>query len=97
MGAVYKVQHMQLKQAMALKIMPQDGYVEEKMLRRFDQEAKAASRLHHPNLVGVHDYGVTGEGAPFLVMDFFEGKSPEGSRWQPTLYESRTMHKEKTG
>ncbi len=42
-------------------------------VRRFQQEATAASRLTHANAIQVHDLGVTESGMPFLTMDYLEG------------------------
>jgi serine/threonine protein kinase len=76
MGNVYKVRHIQLKKNLALKLLSagKDGF-DRSRLARFDSEAKAASGLNHPNLTGLHDYGTTSEGAPYLVMDYFEGET----------------------
>lgn len=43
--------------------------------RRFETEARAASKLAHPNLIAVHDYGFTEENTPYLIMDYLEGQS----------------------
>ncbi len=76
MGCVYKVMHRLLKKPMALKLLPQKGDgLNSVDVARFDAEAKAASGLHHPNLAGIHDYGVMDDGSPYLVMDFIEGES----------------------
>jgi serine/threonine protein kinase len=76
MGVVYKVEHLQLKRPFALKLMLPGPYGFDKgRLQRFDQEAKAASVLHHQNLVGIHDYGSTADGAPYVVMDYVEGRT----------------------
>jgi serine/threonine-protein kinase len=44
-------------------------------VRRFQLEAQAASRLKHPNVIIVHDFGITPEGQPYMVMDFLSGRS----------------------
>src|SRR5262249_35049131 len=46
-----------------------------KSVLRFKQEAKAISSLVHENIVTVHDFGITPEGHPYLVMDFVEGEN----------------------
>jgi len=75
MGAVYKATHELLNKPFALKILHKDVLANEQIIARFDREAKASVSLAHPNLVAVADYGVTSDGAPFLVMDYIDGKS----------------------
>ena len=75
MGSVYKVYHKQLKKDFACKVLQSQDGLSKHSLARFDQEAKAASELHHPNLVGLHDYGTTDDGIPYMVMDYVAGKS----------------------
>ncbi len=75
MGAVYKVTHEFLNKTLALKILHKDVLANEQIIARFDREAKASVALSHPNLVTVGDYGMTDDGAPFLVMEFIDGKS----------------------
>ncbi|MFN8554047.1 MAG: serine/threonine-protein kinase [Candidatus Obscuribacterales bacterium] len=75
MGSVYRAQHTALGKIQAIKVLKQSALENNTALNRFDIEAKAASSLNHPNLVSVHDYGLTAEGAPYLVMDFVEGVS----------------------
>jgi serine/threonine protein kinase len=73
MGTVYKVQHEALNKVFALKILNVDVTSDVKTIKRFDQEAKSIGALTHENLIGVHDYGLSDEGVPFLVMDYLEG------------------------
>ncbi|HEY9680252.1 MAG TPA: serine/threonine-protein kinase [Oculatellaceae cyanobacterium] len=75
MGCVYKVKHEALDKIYALKILNRDVTTEIKTLRRFDQEAKAVGSMEHENLIGVHDYGTSDDGTPFLVMDYLDGVS----------------------
>jgi tetratricopeptide (TPR) repeat protein len=56
-----------------MKVLLDGGDLDRTAVARFDAEAKAASGLHHPNLAGIHDYGVTDNGAPYVVMDFVDG------------------------
>ena len=44
------------------------------MFQRFQYEAKAASGLNHPNVVGIYDFGITDDGKAYLVMDYLEGE-----------------------
>ncbi|HEY9677945.1 MAG TPA: serine/threonine-protein kinase [Drouetiella sp.] len=75
MGVVYKVDHAILRQPLAVKVLRIDQSMGEQAIARFEQEAQAASLLRHTNLVHVTDYGVTKSGAPYLVMDYFDGLS----------------------
>jgi tRNA A-37 threonylcarbamoyl transferase component Bud32 len=75
MGAVYKGKHEAMGKILAIKVLHEDAVANKKAVLRFDQEAKAASALTHPHLVSVYDYGVTDDGAPYLVMDYLAGKS----------------------
>jgi serine/threonine protein kinase len=75
MGTVYKAQHISLGKTQAIKVLKQSALENSNALNRFELEAKAASCLSHPNLVAVHDYGLTEDGAPYLVMEFIEGVS----------------------
>ena len=76
MGRVYRAHHTLLQhRQLALKIMIGDLAATLAMRLRFGQEADSASRLAHPNLVSVFDYGKTEEGLLFLAMDLIEGKT----------------------
>ncbi|MBS1953707.1 MAG: serine/threonine protein kinase [Cyanobacteria bacterium SZAS-4] len=74
MGSVYQVQQLGLGKTFALKVLDahkQSGVA----VRRFQQEAKTAASLRHPNLVEVHDFGVFGDSQPYLVMEYVNGES----------------------
>jgi len=72
-SAVYKARNIALNKLVAIKILQSNGLQDDTHLRRFERESKVASSLDHPNLVGVHDYGLIP--APFIVMDYVEGKT----------------------
>ncbi|MBA3994349.1 MAG: hypothetical protein C0469_12545 [Cyanobacteria bacterium DS2.3.42] len=74
MGAVYRVEQIFLRQMFALKTLHGQAFTEV-ALRRFHKEAKAASKLSHPNLVKAHDFGVLENQQPFFVMDLVEGQN----------------------
>ncbi len=71
MGSVYHVQHVHLLSDYALKVL--DAQSNESTWRRFENEARAANRLDHPNLIKVHDSGLLPDGQPFFVMDMVHG------------------------
>ena len=74
MGVVYRAQDTTLGRAVAIKVLrPELGRQPERM-RRFSQEARAASALNHPNIITVHDAGEFEDG-PFLVMELVDGEA----------------------
>lgn len=76
MGLVYKARQQLIDRIVAIKMLKADLLGDEQSVRRFQLEAKAASRLQHPNVVTVHDFGVVESTAqPYLVMDYIEGES----------------------
>ncbi len=74
MGVVYRGEDTALGRNVAIKMLRAESSRDPERLRRFSQEARAASALNHPNIVTVHDIGEF-EGQPFLVMEWVEGES----------------------
>jgi eukaryotic-like serine/threonine-protein kinase len=74
MGAVWKGRHRTTGETVAVKIMPAHMASNATLLKRFEQEFRAASRLDHPNIVRALDYGEAGD-MPYLVMEFVHGES----------------------
>ncbi len=74
MGAIYRGRHRESGQIVAIKIMPPHMAQNPVLLKRFEQEFRAASRLDHPNIVRALDYGDNGN-TPYLVMEFVDGES----------------------
>ncbi|HEY9715488.1 MAG TPA: serine/threonine-protein kinase, partial [Chroococcales cyanobacterium] len=75
MGAVYKVRDRDLGKTFAIKVLNPDLVENQVSVKRFEQEAEAASGLTSPNLVAVYDYGVGKKGSPYIVMDYLDGLS----------------------
>ena len=74
MSKVYKVRHLFLEhQILAIKILQSHLASETTNVKRFQHEARTASRLDHPNLLKIHDFGIA-KGGPYLVMDFVKGQ-----------------------
>jgi serine/threonine protein kinase len=73
MSTVYKAKHVLTGKIVAIKLMHGKLLNDATSLRRFQQEAKAASRLNHANAITVHDMGIAGE-QPYLVMDYLDGE-----------------------
>ncbi len=74
MGAIYRGRHRESAAIVAIKIMPPHMAHNPVLLKRFEQEFRAASRLDHPNIVRALDYSDNGN-MPYLVMEFVEGES----------------------
>jgi serine/threonine protein kinase len=74
MGAIYRGRHKQTGAIVAVKVMPAHMASNPILLKRFEQEFRAASRLDHPNIVRALDYDDRGP-MPYLVMEFVEGES----------------------
>lgn len=72
MGRVYKARHRRMDRIVALKILPEGAGDSALSLERFQQEVRAAAKLHHPNIVTAYDAGEV-NGRPFLVMEYVEG------------------------
>ncbi len=72
MGEVYRARDARLGRDVAIKVLPAAFASDPERLRRFDQEARAAGALNHPNVVAIFDVG-THEGAPFVVSELLEG------------------------
>lgn len=74
MSVVYKARHLFTKKFVALKILHSHLAHNETTVMRFRQEAQTSGTLLHPGIISVQDFGVC-EGAPYLVMDYIEGRS----------------------
>jgi len=72
MGEVYRALDPRLGRDVAIKVLPSFLSSDPERLRRFEQEARAAAALNHPNILAVHHMG-TYEGAPYLVSELLEG------------------------
>ncbi len=79
MGTVWAAWDERLDREVALKLLPHILVNEPSAARRFEREARAMARLHHPNVVGIHDVGTfdpgVGEDLPYLVMELVNGRS----------------------
>jgi serine/threonine protein kinase len=73
MGVVFAVKHTVIERPLAIKVLKKEVMRDEATLRRFVQEAKAASRIGHPNIVDVTDFGKTPEGMTYSVMEYVDG------------------------
>ena len=74
MGEVYRARDSRLAREVALKTVSGALRGHPDRLARFEQEARAAARLNHPNILAVHDIG-THDGVPFVVSELLEGET----------------------
>ncbi len=89
MGEVYRARDDRLGRDVAIKVLPEEVAGDPDRLRRFDQEAKAASAIHHPNLLTVFDIGNEG-GVAFLVTELLAGETVRELLKQGALSPKRT-------
>jgi serine/threonine protein kinase/TolB-like protein/Flp pilus assembly protein TadD len=74
MGEVYKAKDPSLGREVAIKVLTPGLSIDRNRLRRFEQEARAASSLNHPNIITIHEFGHE-HGIHFIVSEFIEGET----------------------
>ncbi len=74
MGEVYRAHDETLRRVVALKVLPADFTFDPERVQRFEQEAFAASRLNHPNIITIFEIAEA-EGAHFIVQELVEGET----------------------
>src|SRR5262245_45498336 len=74
MGEVYRARDARLGRDVAIKVLPVALAAHADRLARFEQEARAAGALNHPNILAIHDIGAH-EGTPYLVSELLEGET----------------------
>ena len=75
MGEVYLAEHSLLKRPCALKLIKPEAGTDPVAMARFEREVQSAARLAHPNTIEIFDYGLTGDGTFYYVMEYLQGKS----------------------
>ncbi|HWZ86262.1 MAG TPA: protein kinase [Thermoanaerobaculia bacterium] len=76
MGEVYRAKDPRLGREVAIKVLPASFSQDADRLRRFEQEARAAGVLNHPNITAVYDIGTNqSDGAPYVVQELLEGET----------------------
>jgi serine/threonine protein kinase len=73
MGVVFSARHAVIERPLAIKVLKRDAMRDSATIQRFVQEAKAASRIGHPNIVDVTDFGTTPDGMTYTVMELVAG------------------------
>ena len=74
MGEVYRAHDERLQRDVAIKLLPVAFLQEPERLQRFEQEARAATALNHPNILSVYDLGAHAE-TPYIVSELLDGES----------------------
>ena len=70
MSTVYLAEQASLGREVALKLMRPEALADEISRRRFENETRTIARLRHPNIVGIHDVGRSGDGLPWFTMPY---------------------------
>jgi len=90
MGEVFLAVDMELERFVALKFLPADVSHDKERIRRFVQEAKAASALNHPNILTIHEIGLV-NGTRFIASEFIKGKTLRDKLKSESLNLSETI------
>src|ERR1700722_6616189 len=75
MGAVYRARQIALDKNIAIKVLHSENADDPTFAARFQREAKAASRLNHPNSMQVIDFGAEPDGLLYIAMEYLDGRS----------------------
>jgi serine/threonine-protein kinase len=75
MGAIYSARRIHIGDTVAVKVLRPEVVHDAQSRERFQREARAAAKLHHPNAVVVHDFGQDHDGTTYIVMELLEGRS----------------------
>ena len=74
MGQVYRAKDAKLGREVAIKVLPREFSTDADRVRRFEQEARAASALNHPNIITIYEMGQSGS-MVYMAMELVEGKT----------------------
>ncbi len=75
MGTIYSARRINIGDAVAVKVLRPDVVADSQSRERFQREAQAAAKLHHPNAVVIHDFGQEADGVTYIVMELLDGRS----------------------
>jgi serine/threonine protein kinase len=75
MGKVYRATDIEAGREVALKVLHPDKAAREQVLARFRREAEILTRIGHPNIVHIHDWGITDVGVDYIAMEVLEGRT----------------------
>src|SRR5207245_2037688 len=73
MASVFLAEHPRIGKRVAIKVIHPELSTSQEMVSRFFTEARAASQIHHENVVDIQDFGQTPEGDNFIIMEYLEG------------------------
>ncbi len=73
MGVVYEAEHLRMGRTCAIKVLSRSLTRDADAIARFNREAANASRISHPNVCLVYDFGETGDGLIYLAMEYLDG------------------------
>src|SRR5947199_4154252 len=90
MGEVYRARDTRLGREVAAKVLPPAYASDPERLRRFEQEARAAGVLNHPNVLVIYDVG-THDGTPFVISELLEGDTLRDRMADSTLPVSKVL------
>src|SRR5205814_4328450 len=90
MGEVFLAEDTTLERKAALKLLPRDFTADSDRVRRFEQEARAASALNHPNIITIYEIGEW-EGTRFIASEYIEGETLRERMEQPRLPATQVM------
>jgi len=74
MGKVYLAEHVAIQKKVALKVLHREYSSKQDIVERFRQEAISASRIKHPNVLEIFDFGELPDGSSFIAMELLEGR-----------------------
>lgn len=93
MGTVYAASDLALQRPVAVKVLREDLAGDLEAADRFEREARVAAAFSHPNVVTIHDYGITASGRGFLVMELLDGRTLRAEMEQEgALPPERALH-----
>ena len=78
LSTIYLARHVHMHKNVALKLLKTHYAADTKQVQRFQRESQATCKLNHPNIVAVHDFGISQQGQPYIVMDYLNGVSLAG-------------------
>ncbi|MFO0744882.1 MAG: protein kinase [Myxococcota bacterium] len=73
MGTIYKAEQVALGKTVVIKLLHKHLLSDPELIQRFHREARAASRLNHPNCVQIIDFGTTDDGSLYIAMEYIQG------------------------